>query len=600
MNNSTIQDPINTFFSLLVADNSTTKKTVDVSPSIGKDELHQALSHSKKRYALATRITSDGVWSWDLDFDRIDYSSRWKAMIGFKEEEIGESPVEWLVRVHPGDVEKLKWNLANCRQGKFNQFELEYALLHRDGQYRTMHCRCIAATGIEGEVSHLIGSQSDITQQKQIKSQLRYQTNRDCLTKLPDRQLFIAKLKDLSQVKSHSDYLLGILYLDLDRFKNVNHNFGHTIGDRLIVEVVKILKFSLRLEDLIARLGGDEFAILLCGFQQANYPLEVASRIQQAFSEPITVGEHSILVSVSIGIATPSISNDLIESLKNAEIAMHQAKAQGKSCSRVFESELHLANLRQAKSEDDLRQAIEQKQFELYYQPIVRLDNYQLVGFEALIRWRHPERGLVFPGDFIPLAENTGLITPIGWWVLRSACLQMVQWQQEYGASIFISVNVTGKQFSQPYTGDIVAQILTETNLAPSCLKLEITESEIIENIELVLDTVEKLKNLGVQLSMDDFGTGYSSLSYLHCLPVDTLKIDRSFIQGMEQDRHQLELVKTIIKLAEVFNLDLVAEGIETERQCSQLLELGCNCGQGYLFSKPVTSAIATSLLSKI
>ena len=467
----------------------------------------------------------------------------------------------------------------------------------------------MAVKDVKGVVTSLIGSQTDISEQKQIKAQLDYVADYDQLTKLPNRQLFIAKLRELSELKQHPDYRFGVLCLDLDRFKNVNHNFGHSIGDRLLNEIVSKLKSCLRTRDLVARIGGDEFAILLAGFEGVDYPLVVAAGIQQAFAKPIEVAEHSILIGISIGIATPQLmgnclwtpdtANNLVQSLQNAEIAMNQAKAKGKACNRVFESEAYLQNLAKTKSEDDLRQAIEQKQFELHYQPIVKLENRQLVGFEALIRWQHPERGLIYPSDFIPLAEETGLITPIGWWVLRSACSQMVLWQQTnlQAKSMFISVNITGKQFSQPYAGNIIAQILEETGLNPACLKLEITESEIIENIQLVLSTVEKLKGLGVQLSMDDFGTGYSSLSYLHCLPVDTLKIDRSFIQDLESDCYKLELVKTIIKLAEVFDLDLIAEGIESESQCATLIELGCQYAQGYLFSEPVLSAIAATLL---
>ncbi len=598
MKNSAILDPVNTVFPLQ-GNKSANVNTVSISPAIEEEKLRQALLNSERRYTLATQVTNDGIWSWDLSCNQINYSLRWKSMVGCQEQEIGTSPIEWLVRVHPRDVEKLRQNLADCWQGKIERFEMEYALLHQDGQYRSMYCKCISNLGADGEVDHLIGSQADITQHKRIQGQLNHQAERDRLTNLPNRQYFLQKLRELSHLRIQPDYLFGILYLDLDRFKSINHNYGQTIGDRLLVEIVKKLQSCLRLEDLSARLGGDEFAVLLSGFQQINYPWEIASRIQQEFSRPIKVAEHSILMSTSIGIATPSSSHDLIQSLVNAEIAMHQAKARGKSCNQVFESAQYLASLNQAKSEDDLRRAIEQEQFVLYYQPIIRLDNHQLMGFEALIRWQHPERGLVLPEDFIPLAEDTGLIIPIGWWVLRSACLQIVQWQQNHDCSIYISVNITGKQLSQPYAGDIIAQILTETSLEPTCLKLEITESEIIENIALVSAAVKQLKLMGVQLSMDDFGTGYSSLSYLHCLPVDTLKIDRSFIQDMEADRHQLELVKTIIKLAEVFNLDLIAEGIESELQCAKLIELGCNYGQGYLFSKPVTAAIAASLLDK-
>lgn len=610
MNNSAIKHSLNNVLPLL-SNELSTRKVMDVPQQTSiEDELRQDLQDSETKYRLTTEVTRDGIWSWDLHSDRIDYSLRWKSMLGYSEAEINHHPVEWLVRVHPTDIEQLKTYLAECWQGKLERFEVEYSLLHRDGQYRLMRCNCIAVTDSNGAVSHLIGAQSDLTQEKQINARLNYGVNHDRLTKLPNRQLFIEKLQELSQLERHPDYSFGVLCLDLDRFKNINHTFGDEIGDRILVEIVRKLESCLRPQDILARLGGDEFGVLLTCFPGEDRPAAIASQIQQQLSTPIKIAEYSVLVSISIGISTPdanglaeNTTNELLQSLQNAEIAMFQAKARGQACNKVFESQLHLQSLEKNKSEDDLRKALEQDQFVLHYQPLVQLTDRQLVGFEALIRWEHPTLGLIPPGDFIPLAEATGLITPIGWWVLRSACQQMVQWQQNSPTksvqSIFISVNITGKQFSQPYAGNIIAQILRETGLNPRCLKLEITESEIIENIALVLPTVERLKSLGVQLSMDDFGTGYSSLSYLHCLPVDTLKIDRSFIQRMESDRHQLELVKTIIKLAEVFDLDLVAEGIETETQCAELIKLQCKYGQGYLFSPPVNSAIAATLLDQ-
>lgn len=573
-------------------------------------QLSKALKNSERRYALTVQTIHDGVWEWDLVSDRVKYSPRWKSMVGLKEWEIEHSIVEWLVRVNPADSERLKQNLTACRQGKIDGFEIEYSLLHKDRQYRSMRCKCIAVKNARGKTIGLIGSQTDITEQKQTKARLNYHSQRDRLTDLPNRQVFIDKLQELSELQPRSDFLFGILCLDLDRFKNVNYNFGHSIGDRSICEIARKLQSCLQPQDILARLGGDEFAILLVGFGDRDYPSTVASQIQQVFSEPIKVAEHSIFITLSIGIANPPASDDLdsninsqnnlIQALENAETAMHRAKEKEQGCNVVFESRIYLQNLEKTRSADDLIKALEQEQFELNYQPIVRLEDRQLVGFEALIRWQHPLWGLIYPADFITLAENTGTIVPIGWWVLRSACLQTVRWQQKFGIeSIFVSVNITGKQFSQPYAGDIISQILAETGLNPHCLKLEITESEIIENIDLLLATVNKLRCLGVQLSMDDFGTGYSSLSYLHCLPIDTLKIDRCFIQRMERDRHQIELVKTIVKLAEVFNLDLIAEGIETKLQLSQLVDLKCKYGQGYLFSPPVPPAIAASLIAR-
>ena len=611
MIDSTSPDLLDTVFShsaenklqQLTHDNSYTQKKPVETRQLN---LSQALQSSQKRYATATEVITDGLWEWNLGNDRICYSSRWKKIIGCSDRQITNDPAEWLDRVHQQDRERLEQNLAACREGKTSQFEIEYSILHQNGQYRSVYCKCAAVTDGWGKVSHLIGSQVESARLQEVKrwnDPILY----DRLTNLPNRQLFIQKLEELSCLEPDNRGLLGILCLDLDRFKNVNRNFGHLIGDLLLIEIVRKFKSCLQTHDSIARIGSNEFAILLTGFSDPNYPARLAACIQQEFSEPIKVKEHFVLVSLSIGIALPGCSTEPdnrsvlskpLEYLENAEIAMYQAKAKGQAYNVIFESSLYLQNLKKSKLEDELIKAIEQEQFELYYQPIVRLEDRQLVGFEALIRWRHPLKGLIAPAEFIPIAEDTGLIVPIGWWVLRSACAQMALWHREYHAdSLFISVNVTGQQFSQPYAANITTQIIEETALNPRFLKLEITESEVIENIDLVLPTVDKLKSLGIQLSLDDFGTGYSSLKYLHCLPIDTLKIDRCFIQGIESDRHQLELVRTIIKLAEVFELDIIAEGIETEQHRSHLLELQCKYGQGYLFHKPVSQTIATELL---
>ena len=602
MNNSAIKHSLKSVLPLLNRDLSN-KEVIDIiKHNLLVHYLSQALEQSDD---AGIRVTNDGIWCWDLHRNAIEYSSSWKSMLGYDEADINRSPVEWLARVHPKDREKLNDYLANCWVGDADTFEMVYSLLHRDGQYRSMHCQCHAIKNSAGDVNRLVGTQTNITQCQQIKAQLDRSCGYDWLTRLPNRQLFVENLRQLSQQEQGSDHSFAILCLDLDRFKYINRNFGDEIGDRLLVEIVRQLEQCLESEDFIARLGGDQFAVLLACAGAKQRPEAIAAQIQQSFSTPIDVAQHSILVSMSIGIAIPEEKRadngyNLLESLHNAEIAMHQAKKKGKACNKKFESSLYRENLEKTRAEDDLRWAIEQQEFILHYQPLVQLVDRQLVGFEALIRWNHPIHGLIPPKDFIPIAESTGLITPMGWWVLRSACQQMVEWQQKFDAeNIFISVNITGQQISQPYAGDIIAQIVTETGLNPRCLKLEITESEIIENITLVLPIVEKLKKMGVQLSMDDFGTGYSSLSNLHCLPVDTLKIDRSFIQGMESDRHQLELVKTIVKLAEVFELDLIAEGIETQTQCRQLIELQCEYGQGFLFSKPVSSAVAETLLKK-
>ncbi len=566
-------------------------------------QLAKALVESEQRYILATQITNDGLWDWELSSNQIYFSPRWKSILGYSDTEIGNQPEDWFALVHQQDLSKLKSSLLACLSGETPQFEIEYSLRHRNGEYRCMYCRCIAAQDETQKVIRLIGSQTDITQSKQIKARLHYETCYDRLTGLPNRSLFIQQLEQslkLSQQKSPC--CLAILFVDLDRFKTINDSLGHGIGDRFLVEVANKLKKCLRQQDLVARLGGDEFAILLTQVKNVRIATEVAYRIQQELALPVQIGDRLISITASVGIAFNNNQGDYsysTESLRDAEIAMYQAKAQGKARHAVYEEAMYLQRLQTIQLEQDLRRGIEAQQFELYYQPIVTLATNKIVGFEALVRWHHPLKGMISPSEFIPLAEETGLIVPLGWWILREACSQMFYWQQNNPdkANLSISVNISSQQFSQPYSSYLVAQILRETGINPQCLKLEITESQVIQDIELALTTLNKLKQLGVQLSMDDFGTGYSSLSYLHRLPVDILKIDRSFIMGIELDPSKLELVKTIIKLAEVFNLNVIAEGVESHLQRDRLLNLECKYGQGYLFSQALPKEIATALI---
>ncbi len=560
-------------------------------------QLVKALKESEQRYILAAQITNDGLWDWELSSNQIYFSPRWKSILGYSETEIGSHPEDWFALVHRQDLSRLKGNLFACLSGDIPQFEMEYSLQHRNGEYRCMHCRCIAAQDETQKVIRLIGSQTDITQSKQIEARLHYETCHDRLTGLPNRSLFIQQL-ELNQQKP--DCCFAILFVDLDRFKTINDSLGHKIGDRFLVEVANKLKKCLRQQDIVARLGGDEFAILLTQIKNVRVGTDVAYRIQQELALPVQIGDRLISITASVGIAfNNSRGNYLTESLRDAEIAMYQAKAKGKARHAVYEEAMHLQSLQTIQLEQDLRRGIEAQQFELYYQPIVTLATNQIVGFEALVRWHHPLKGMIPPNEFIPLAEETGLIVPLGWWILREACSQMFYWQQNNPdkANLSISVNISSQQFSQPYSSYLVAQILQETGINPQSLKLEITESQVIKDIELALTTLEKLKQLGIQLSMDDFGTGYSSLSYLHRLPVDTLKIDRSFIIGIELDPSKLELVKTIIKLAEIFNLNVIAEGIESHLQRDHLLNLECKYGQGYLFSQALPKEIATALI---
>ena len=455
----------------------------------------------------------------------------------------------------------------------------------------------------EGILTHFVGIQTDITERKVAEEQLLHHAFYDALTDLPNRALFMDRLeRAIAHAKRCETDLFAVLFLDLDRFKNVNDSLGHLIGDQMLIAIAKRLETSLRQEDTVARLGGDEFAILLGNVKNVGDAIYVAERIHQELTLPLNLEGHEVFTTASIGIALSSTGyNHPEEVLRDADIAMYRAKALGKARHEVFDKDMHAHAVALLQLETDLRRAIERQEFEVYYQPIVSLTNQQIISFESLVRWQHPERGLISPAEFIPLAEETGLINTIGWWVLRESCQQLRLWQTQFPSLILsISVNLSGKQFSQLDLIDQIAQVLAETGLEPKSLKLEITESAIMENVELASCMLWQLRKLGIQLYMDDFGTGYSSLSYLRRFPIDKLKIDRSFVSQMMVDEESLEIVRTIVMLARNLGMEAIAEGLETVEQLHQLKALQCDYAQGYFFSKPVNAQVAGQLVAGI
>lgn len=454
------------------------------------------------------------------------------------------------------------------------------------------------------ELSRHIAEQERISVQLQeSKDHFRHAAFHDALTNLPNRALLAENLKFvIERARQHEDYQFAVLFLDLDRFKNVNDSLGHSIGDQLLITMARRLESCIREVDMVARLGGDEFAILLDGIPNQAEATNMARRIQEKLMSPFNLSGHEVFTSTSIGIALSSTGYDHPENmLRDADTAMYRAKAQGKACYEVFDKGMHTHAVYLLQMENDLRRAIDREELRIYYQPIVSLDNGQLAGFEALIRWQHPERGFINPSDFIPLAEDTGLIVPLGLWILKRACQQLCKWQWQSPAhrSLFMSVNLSGKQVAVPTLVSDIGEILEETHVEAKYLKLEITESAVMENADMAARLLKRLKALGVQLSIDDFGTGYSSLSYLHRFPVNTLKIDRSFVGRIGEAAENIEIVRTVISLAENMGMEVVAEGIETLSQLTQLRKLKCAYGQGYLFSRPVDAESVSAWISK-
>ncbi|PPS45870.1 EAL domain-containing protein [Chroococcidiopsis sp. TS-821] len=443
--------------------------------------------------------------------------------------------------------------------------------------------------------------QAEITERTLVEEKLLYEAFHDSLTGLPNRTLFMQRLGHaLVRAKRRSHYLFAVLFLDLDRFKLVNDSLGHLVGDQLLIAFVRRLEVCLRSTDTVARLGGDEFVILLDDMKDIKDATLVAERIQKELTLPFNLNGHEVFITASIGIALSTTGYDQAEDiLRDADTVMYRAKSLGKARHAVFDKDMHTRAVALLQLENDLRRAVERQELLIYYQPIVSLHNNQLSGFEALLRWNHPTRGTISPAEFIPVAEETGLIVPIGYWVLHQACHQTRIWQEQFTAlpALTINVNCSGKQFAQPDLTKQIDRILCETGLNGISLNIEITESVLIENADLAAKMLQQLKDLGIQLYIDDFGTGYSSLSYLHNFPIDALKIDRSFIKRMGSPNEKTEIVYTITQMAHNLNMKVVAEGIETSEQLRQLQSIGCEYGQGFLFSQPLQTEAATAFI---
>jgi len=564
-----------------------------------RKQAEEALRESEERYALAVRGANDGLWDWNLRNGQVYFATRWKEMLGCTEEQVGQLPEEWFKRVHPEDLESVTAAIAAHREGLTPHFQVEHRMQHADGRYLWMLSRGSATRDAAGKATRMAGSQSDITVRKEAEEQLLRDAFHDGLTGLPNRALFTDRLeRSIARTVRDTNHRFAVLFLDLDRFKMINDSLGHNAGDQLLVAFAKRLTESLRPADTVARLGGDEFTVLLEDPREPDDAVGVADRIIAGLRKPFTLGTQEVFVGTSVGIALSNSGYSRPQDvLRDADTAMYRAKAMGKSRYQVFDIAMHARAVSMLQIENDLRRAIDRNEFELHYQPILDLGTRRLRAFEALVRWRHPERGLISPADFIPVAEETGLIIPLGRWVLEEACRQTARWHAQFPQQpVDINVNLSGKQFSQ---GDLVEQVVTvlhETQLPAKHLILEITESVVMENPEATISMLHRLKTIGVQLNIDDFGTGYSSLAYLQRFPVDAMKIDRSFIARIGQDPENIEIVKTIIALAHNLNMKVTAEGIETSEQLAHLEGLSCENAQGYYLSRPVMSGAATKM----
>ncbi|MBI5509800.1 MAG: EAL domain-containing protein [Deltaproteobacteria bacterium] len=561
------------------------------------------LLDSEQRYTLATLGANDGLWDWDLLTEQMYFAPRWKDIVGCSDVEIGSSPEEWFSRIHPEDAVRVRSLIRTHIDGHLPQFKDEHRMLHKDGTYRWVLVRGVATRDSTGRAVRMAGSQTDITESRLAEQQMQYDALHDAVTFLPNRVLFLDRLgQAVARARRRTDYRFAVVLLDLDRFKIVNDSLGHTSGDELLGAAARRLETCMRAGDTAARLGGDEFALLLDDLRNLEDAVHVADRIQTELAKPLNISGKEVFVTSSIGIAVSNQTYSRPEDLlRDADIAMYRAKAQGKARHVVFDPAMQGRPVRLLELDTALRRAIERREFLLHYQPIIALDGGRIVGFEALVRWQHPERGMVGPGEFIPVAEETGLIIPISRLVLEDASRQVRAWQAHFPAlpPLYVSVNISTRHLMFPGLVEDVSRVMRESAALPNGLRLEITESAVMENAETAAGVLEALKGLKVQIYMDDFGTGYSSLSYLHRLPIDSVKIDRSFVSSLGKEGENSVIVHTIITLARALGMEVIAEGVETADQLLQLRALKCDHAQGFFFAKPMAPDAASALLER-
>ena len=555
-----------------------------------------ALRESEERFRALVQNASDLIAVLAADGTLRYESPSHERVLGYPPgARAGESVLDL---VHPDDRPQMEDALSHLATHPDGLVTLEYRSPHADGSWRV-----IESTGAnllaDPAVGGIVFNSRDVTDRRRAEERLLHDAVHDELTGLPNRALFMDRLRRaMERARREPGSMAAVLFLDIDRFKIVNDSLGHPAGDELLVRLAGVLAAAVRPKDLIARVGGDEFTILLEGDHDAADAVRVAERIHERLMAPIDLSGHEVFITASIGIAIATADHqEPPDLLRDADTAMYRAKASGRACHVVFNRRMHRSVVARLQLETDLRRAIERDELRVLFQPFVALGSREVVGFEALARWHHPQRGLLLPDDFLPVAEETGLIVPMGRFVLTEACRQVRELARRGGERpLTISVNLSNRQFFQTDLFDLVAGALADSGLDPALLGLEITEGVIIRQAQLAASRFKRLKEMGVKLYLDDFGKGYSSLNYLHRFPIDVLKIDRSFVEHIEETASNAAIVEAIVHLAHQLRMEVVAEGVQTLEQLAKLTSIGCEYGQGHLFSPPVDHAAAGAL----
>ncbi len=581
------------------------ERTKDLQKELKKNQLiQQALRESDERYSLAIQGANDGIWDWDLSSGKVFYSSRWKSILGYKDSEVPNTIGFWLEKVHGDDSGSLQIELSRHLDNKSDSFEHSHRLACKDGSYLWVQCRGMAKRDSDGVAIRISGSLTDISRQKQFEEQILFDAFHDHLTGLSNRAFIMDRIShSIERAKRSDRELFALIFLDLDRFKNVNDSLGHSVGDILLQTIAKRLKKCLRNIDTLSRLGGDEFVILIDSLTGVEEITVISNRIIESITQKMTLSGSEVSITASMGIVIFSDQyKNASEIISDADIAMYQAKRNTIRRYEIFNNEMRQKVEARLRVETEIHRAIQSNEFELFYQPILRVKDQSLESFEALIRWNKPGKGYINPIDFIPIAEETGLILPIGHWVLKEACKQIAAWISVVPPdnTIVVNVNLSARQFLDPQLCTQIWDCMNEFQIEGKNLILEITETAIIEEKEKAINTLKELRGWGIQIHIDDFGTGFSSLSYLHSLPFDALKIDRSFVAQMcvEDNSTGIDIIQTIISLGKDLKKDVIAEGVETQKELDILTKMGCNSFQGYLISKPVNKEAASEYLA--
>ncbi|MDJ0534283.1 MAG: EAL domain-containing protein [Xenococcaceae cyanobacterium MO_207.B15] len=612
-----------------------------------KNELYEIIQKDSSIFEFLQNSALDGIWYWDLESPKNEWMSpRFWQILGYDPADKKHLASEWQNLIHPDDLKKAIKNFElHCRNPE-HPYDQIVRYRHKNGSTVWVRCRGIAIRNLSGKPVRMLGAHNDISEVKKaqeklqtfveelqqnnkeleqliyatscdleepkqilslhfkLMSKLQHNAFYDSLTGLPNRTLLMENLKKaFYRQQRHPDWLFALLFLDLDRFKIINDSLGHSIGDQLLITLGSRLKKCLRASDTLARLGGDEFIILLEELKSKEECIKVTERIHQELEKPFILNNQELFISASIGITFSSSQQYKYpeQLLRDADTAMYKAKSLGKSCHVIFDVSMHSQALKQLSLETDLQRALKHQEFLVYYQPILSLKNNRLEGVEALVRWQHPLKGLISPVDFIPIAEESGIIIELDYWVLKSACHQLCYWRNRFPTLDYltININISAKQFLKSNLIQKIEKILAETSLEGQNLKLEITENILIENSSYVLEIFAQLREKGVQVCLDDFGTGYSSLTYLNHFPINVLKIDRSFIKNLALKNSKSAIVMAIVAMARELKINTIAEGIETLEQLNFLKSLDCFGGQGYYFSHPLASEEMTQFINK-